>query len=112
MTAGRLPVAPQWPHRCRVRVLPGPCQTMPACDFFTVDTVLLRRIYVFLRHRGRHPPGPHSRTHQASDGAHMLRTVASVSAVGEAGGCSNAAPAMCNQMCSQDRVESGGIGET
>ena len=28
---------------------------MLACDFFTVDTVLLRRVYSVLRPRGRHP---------------------------------------------------------
>ena len=33
---------PSWPEFCRTQA-----KTMLACDFFTVDTVLLRRIYVF-----------------------------------------------------------------
>ena len=33
---------PTWPEFCRMQA-----KTMLACDFFTVDTVLLRRVYVF-----------------------------------------------------------------
>jgi putative transposase len=33
---------PSWTEFCRAQA-----KTMLACDFFTVDTVLLRRVYVF-----------------------------------------------------------------
>ena len=33
---------PTWPEFCRMQA-----KTMLACDFFTVETVLLRRVYVF-----------------------------------------------------------------
>jgi putative transposase len=39
--------APRRSGRTLAGVLSRPAQTVQACDFFTVDTVLLRRMYVF-----------------------------------------------------------------
>ena len=38
--------------------LSAQAKTMLACDFFTVDTVFFKRIYVLFLHRRRQPPSP------------------------------------------------------
>jgi len=49
-TPGR--TGPSW-----AEFLKSQASSMLACDFFTVDTVLLRRLYVLFLHRDRHPTG-------------------------------------------------------
>jgi hypothetical protein len=54
---------PTWREFCRTQAT-----TMLACAFFTVDTVLLRRIYVFFVLEVGTRRGPHSGSHAAPDG--------------------------------------------
>jgi putative transposase len=42
--------------------------SMIACDFLTVETILLRRFYVFCLHRAREPPSLARWLHQEPDG--------------------------------------------
>jgi len=58
--------APQRSGQTWRAFLEAQAKTMLAADLFHVDTVLLRRLYVSVLHRARHPPGAPGRRHGAS----------------------------------------------